>query len=42
MIVAFLLIFLELGSILVYADLWLVLRYKKHVFDPLLALISEK
>lgn len=32
----------ELVSVLVYLDLLAVIRAKKHLFDPLLAMISEK
>lgn len=37
-----LLLTLEIVSIFVYADLWLVCRKKRHIFEPLLALISVK
>ena len=42
MLVHALLICLEVISIGVYADLWIVYKYKKHFFEPLLSLISEK
>ena len=32
----------QLGSIAVYLDLWLVINTKKHLFEPMLGLISQK
>lgn len=42
MFVLFALLIIEVVSIAVYFDLWLVINYKRHTFDPLLKLISEK
>ena len=38
----FLLLILELISIVVYLDLYLVNNFQRHIFDPLLKMISEK
>lgn len=42
MLTYLLLVLVEVISCLVYFDLWLVLKYKKHIFDSLLQLIPEK
>ena len=36
------LVLLEIASIAVYFDLWIVINKKKHIFESLLKLISEK
>ena len=42
MVASFTLLVLELVSVLVHGDLWLVYRYKKHLFEKLLFMIPEK
>ena len=42
MVASYTLLVLELVSILVHADLWMVYRLKKHMFERLLFVIPEK
>lgn len=32
----------QMASIMVYLDLWFVIKMKKHLYEPLLGLISQK
>ena len=42
MVASWTLLFMALTSSIVHADLWLVYRKQKHLFEPLLALIPVK
>lgn len=42
MVVSWTLLLMALSSSVVHADLWLVYRKQKHLFEPLLQLIPVK
>lgn len=42
MVASFLLLIVDLVSVLVHLDLWMVYRFKWHIFAPLLQYIPEK
>lgn len=39
---ALILFLVQLASITVYLDLWMVIKMKRHLFEPMLGLISQK